>query len=232
MRRARLRPALLLLLAAAAAGARAGGCSRARHALLPLQAANPHKYAHVVCVRVVPGREATLHLLVPAANSPTGQESYARNAHKFAADLAGLGGRKAAIFKQDSFVMVLGDDGSLPRPVLDRLRAARAPLVSHALLGADDVDRVILGPDYHFIENYGFRETIAALDARREPLRDRAPTVFWRGSTTGAPVDAFSPKTRLRGWVGGHAACHRSKLAACVRGESVRQDGTSTPRQT
>ena len=47
--------------------------------------------------------------------------------------------------------MVLGDDGSLPRQVLDRLRAAGAPLVSHTPLGADEVDRVMLGPDYHFI---------------------------------------------------------------------------------
>jgi hypothetical protein len=180
----------LALVAAAVATARAGGCSGARHALLPLQTANPHKYAHVACVHVVPGREAMLHLLVPAANF-TGQESYAHSARKFAADLAGLGALKAAVSGQGSFVMVLGDDGSLPRQVLDRLRAARAPLVSHALRGADDVDRVVLGPDYHFIENDGFRETIAVLDARRAPLRDRAPTVFWRGSTTGAPVDAF-----------------------------------------
>ena len=69
-----------------------------RHALLPLQTANPHKYAHVACVHVVPGREARLHLLVPAANF-TGQESYARAARKFSADLAGLGERKAAISK-------------------------------------------------------------------------------------------------------------------------------------
>jgi hypothetical protein len=67
----------LALVAAAVATARAGGCSGARHALLPLQTANPHKYAHVACVHVVPGREATLHLLVPAANF-TGQESYDR----------------------------------------------------------------------------------------------------------------------------------------------------------
>ena len=182
------------LVAAAIAAARAGGCSRARHALLPLQTANPHKYAHVACVHVVPGREATLHLLVPAANF-TGQESYAHNARKFAADLAGLGALKAAVSGQGSFVMVLGDDGSLPRQVLDRLLAAGAPLVSHALRGADDVDRVVLGPDYHFIENDGFRDTIAALDARRTPLHDRAPTVFWRGSTTGAPSAGFREET-------------------------------------
>ena len=58
----------LALVAAAVTAARAGGCSGARHALLPLQTANPHKYAHVACIHVVPGREATLHLLVPAAN--------------------------------------------------------------------------------------------------------------------------------------------------------------------
>jgi len=182
------------LVAAAIAAARAGGCSRARHALLPLQTANPHKYAHVACVHVVPGREATLHLLVPAANF-TGQESYERAARKFAADLAGLAGRAATVSKQASFVVVLGDDGSLPRPVLDRLRAARAPLVSHALLGIDDVDRVILGPDYHFIENDGFRDTISALDALQTPLHNRAPTVFWRGSTTGAPSVGFREET-------------------------------------
>jgi len=118
-------------------------------------------------------------------------ESYARAARKFAADLAGLGAREAALSKRSSFVIVLGDDASLPRPVLDRLRAAGAPFVSHVLLGADDVDRVIIGPDYHFNENDGFRETIAALDARRAPLRDRAPSVIWRGSSTGAPSAAF-----------------------------------------
>ena len=36
------------------------------------------------------------------------------------------------------------------------------------------------------------RKASAALDARRTPLRDRAATVFWRGSTTGAPAPAFT----------------------------------------
>ena len=111
---------------------------------------------------------------MPATNF-TGLENYAQNAGKIAADLAGLGDRESAVSKQGSFIMVLGDDGSLPRPVLDRLRAAGEPLVSHTMRDSDDVDSVILGTDYHFIENEGFRDLIAELDARRAPLRDLTP---------------------------------------------------------
>jgi hypothetical protein len=84
----------------------------------------------------------------------------------------------------------LGKQQDFQRRRAENGRPQRAVTMAAVFCGAGaathvDGQPVVLGPDYHLIENDGFRETIAALDARR------APTVFWRGSTTGAPVCAF-----------------------------------------
>lgn len=134
---------------------------------------------HLVCA-VLAGRDAPVGLY--ARRTQTAEHAYVHAFRDLLTDVAHHGQLAGVV------LVAAADDGTLPRDVEAGLQAMNVPFLSHARVPCD-ARHVILIPDPHYITSRGFAS--ARVDAAvATPLSERAPTVFWRGASTGpCPAD-------------------------------------------
>ena len=137
----------------------------------------------MACISMNPGSKPEIHEF--ARNDYTCIDDYLRCATKFANHVS------ERIRTSGAAIVILGDDATLPLPVLRELMRLRVPLLSHALRGAEKVGHAVFMPDFHFIDSDGFEVIRDHLTRHPVPFGDKLPVVFWRGSTTGGPRREF-----------------------------------------
>ena len=99
---------------------------------------------------------------------------------------------QAKELKRGGIVAFFTDDkGSLSKQARLFLLNIGVIFLSHAEhIGVDFTGMGIFQPDYHFIESNGFKKIIELFFNRKKYLiKDKIPTLFWRGSTTGNKID-------------------------------------------
>ena len=138
---------------------------------------------------------------------------YLQRAHTFLTDVvesrtercSGMSGVVAAC-RATTFEVVwaLEDDASVPRDVIEALRARGIIVVAHSVPVERKDDGYAYVPNFHFIKYRGFESLIQKALDRGVVMARRESAVFWRGSTTGCPCsiddaacDSFDGCARL-----------------------------------
>jgi hypothetical protein len=135
---------------------------------------------NIVCVHMVPYK---IPLILDLKDVDSMFGLYKGVNVRFLADVASSG----ELRRSGPVVMLLGDDGTLPRQLTRSLCTLGVPFVSQAFRirkSRDEIRDVLFVPDPHFLYFNGF-ENITRSPAFSKPFAQRAPTVYWRGSTTG-----------------------------------------------
>lgn len=82
-------------------------------------------------------------------------------------------------------VWALEDDASVPRDVIEALRARGIIVLAHSVPVERKDDGYAYVPNFHFIKYRGFESLIRRVLDEGSVLARRESAVFWRGSTTG-----------------------------------------------
>jgi len=83
------------------------------------------------------------------------------------------------------------DDATVPDDLLTELHSAGVATFGHSI----DVSKTTVKsytaivPNFHFIEDTGFREVISRINKHAKPFLARSQRVFWTGATTGHPCN-------------------------------------------
>jgi hypothetical protein len=119
---------------------------------------------------------------------------YLQRAHTFLTDVvesraercSGMSGVVASCrATKFEVVWALEDDASVPRDVIEALRARGIIVVAHSVPMERKDDGFTYVPNFHFIKYRGFESLIQRALDQGVVMARRESAVFWRGSTTG-----------------------------------------------
>ncbi len=97
-------------------------------------------------------------------------------------------------------VWMLGDDGTIPSPVLSLIHGVGVASVAHSVNVAinNSTSYTTLVPNFHYIQYKGFQDISGRLKAApNKPYAQRKRQLIWAGSTTGLTCRANEPCVRV-----------------------------------